>query len=71
VGPVTAFTPVALLPEPGRISRRQTPGLVGVAPFNCDGGRHRGTRRCWGGRCEVRDVLYDQSIYLNGLVVQK
>jgi transposase len=58
VGPVTAFTLVALLPELGRVSRRQIAALVGVAPFNCDSGRHRGTRRCWGGRRQVRDVLY-------------
>ena len=32
--------------------------LVGVAPFNRDSGTLRGQRRVWGGRAEVRAVLY-------------
>ncbi|MBX9812672.1 MAG: transposase [Burkholderiales bacterium] len=32
--------------------------LVGVAPFNRDSGQHRGKRMIWGGRAEVRSVLY-------------
>ena len=32
--------------------------LVGVAPWNRDSGRRRGPRRCWGGRADVRAVLY-------------
>jgi len=58
VGMVTAFTLVALLPELGRLSRQEIAALVGVAPFNCDSGRHQGARRCWGGRAPVRDTLY-------------
>jgi len=58
VGTVTAFTLVALLPELGRLSRQEIAALVGVAPFNCDSGRQRGTRHCWGGRAPVREVLY-------------
>jgi len=58
VGSVTAFTLVAALPELGRLNRQEIAALVGVAPFNCDSGRHRGTRHCWGGRAPVREVLY-------------
>lgn len=58
VGSITAFTLVASLPELGRLSRQEIAALVGVAPFNCDSGRHRGTRHCWGGRAPVREVLY-------------
>ncbi len=58
VGQITAFTLVALLPELGRLNRQEIASLVGVAPYNCDSGRHQGTRRCWGGRAEVRSVLY-------------
>lgn len=58
VGQVTAFTLVGLLPELGRLNRQEIAALVGVAPFNCDSGRHQGTRRCWGGRAQVRSVLY-------------
>ena len=32
--------------------------MVGVAPFNHDSGTLRGPRRVWGGRAEVRAVLY-------------
>lgn len=31
---------------------------MGVAPFNCDSGRYRGRRRVWGGRSQVRRILY-------------
>lgn len=58
VGEVCSFTLIALLPELGRLTRKQIAALVGVAPFNCDSGQHKGQRRCWGGRAEVRNVLY-------------
>jgi transposase len=32
--------------------------LVGVAPFNHDSGKLRGRRAIWGGRAQVRAVLY-------------
>ncbi len=40
------------------LGRRQISALAGVAPFNCDSGRHRGKRRIRGGRASVRQVLY-------------
>lgn len=58
VGPVLALTLVAHLPELGRLSRQQIAALVGVAPLNNDSGKARGRRRVWGGRAEVRRVLY-------------
>lgn len=58
VGAVTSFTLVALLPELGQLSHKQIAALVGVAPLNCDSGKHQGTRRCWGGRTQVRTALY-------------
>ena len=48
----------AELPELGRLSRAQISKLVGVAPLNCDSGRHRGKRVTWGGRAPVRAALY-------------
>ena len=36
--------------------------LVGVAPFNRDSGTLRGQRRVWGGRAEVRAVLYMRTL---------
>lgn len=58
VGKVTVLTLLAQLPELGRISRREIAALVGVAPFNRDSGMQRGLRRVWGGRAEVRSMLY-------------
>lgn len=58
VGPQTARMLIAALPELGRLTRREIAALVGVAPLACDSGRHRGVRRCWGGRAPVRAMLY-------------
>lgn len=58
VGPITAATLVADLPELGRLNRQEIAALVGVAPFNCDSGRFRGARAIRGGRVDVRNVLY-------------
>jgi len=58
VGPVTATTLLAELPELGTINRKQIAALVGVAPFNHDSGQMRGKRTIWGGRACVRNVLY-------------
>lgn len=58
VAKVTSATLVAELPELGRLNRQAIAALVGVAPFNDDSGRHRGSRRVAGGRASVRHVLY-------------
>jgi transposase len=58
VGPVTISTLAALLPELGRLNGRAISALVGIAPLACDSGTHQGKRRTWGGRAEVRAVLY-------------
>jgi transposase len=58
VGPVTAATLVAELPELGQLSRQKIAALVGVAPFNKDSGPKRGKRRIFGGRSGVRRTLY-------------
>lgn len=58
VGPVTASTLVAELPELGRLSHKKIAALVGVAPFNKDSGPKRGKRKIFGGRSEVRCTLY-------------
>jgi len=58
VGPVLSTTLLAEVPELGRVNHRQLAALVGVAPFNCDSGKWKGTRRIWGGRAAVRAVLY-------------
>lgn len=58
VGPVTILTLTALLPELGRLKRRQISKLVGVAPLPRDSGNHKGKRSIWGGRSDVRSVVY-------------
>jgi transposase len=62
IGPVTARTVVGELPELGRLNRKKIAALVGVAPFNRDSGTLQGTRTCWGGRANVRQVLYMATI---------
>jgi transposase len=58
IGPTTAATMIAELPELGRLSRHEIAALVGVAPFNRDSGKWKGKRRTWGGRAPVRSALY-------------
>jgi transposase len=58
VGPVTASTLLADLPELGQLNRQKIAALVGLAPFNRDSGKRRGKRRIFGGRASIRSVLY-------------
>jgi transposase len=58
VGKVLCLNLLAHLPELGALNRKQIAALVGVAPLNCDSGTRRGKRMIWGGRANVRDVLY-------------
>ena len=58
VGPVLSRTLCGLVPELGHVNHKQIAALIGVAPFNCDSGHFRGKRSCWGGRAEVRRILY-------------
>jgi transposase len=58
IGPTTARTLLAELPELGHLDRHRIAALVGVAPFNRDSGTRRGHRTIWGGRASVRRSLY-------------
>ena len=58
VGPTTASTLLAQLPELGKLHRKQITSLVGLAPINRDSGTLRGQRHIFGGRADVRRVLY-------------
>lgn len=58
IGSVIATTLVASLPELGTVSDKRISALVGVAPFNRDSGKYRGSRMIWGGRASIRAVLY-------------
>lgn len=58
VGPTTASTLIAQVPELGRLDAGQIAHLIGLAPFVQDSGKHKGKRRIQGGRTAVRNVLY-------------
>ena len=62
VGPVTTLTMLAKCPELGLLNRREIAALTGVAPLANDSGKHRGKRFIWGGRADVRAVLYMAAI---------
>ena len=49
---------LAKCPELGQLNRREIAALTGVAPLAKDSGKHRGKRFVWGGRADVRAVLY-------------
>ena len=58
VGPVLAHTLLALLPELGRLGRKQIAALVGVAPVEDQSGKRQGARFIQGGRPAVRTPLF-------------
>ena len=58
LGPVSISTFLSELPELGELNRGQIAKLVGVAPMNNDSGQKSGRRQTFGGRTNVRRVLY-------------
>ena len=58
VGPVVAAVLQAAMPELGSLTKCEAAALAGLAPYNCDSGPRKGTRRIWGGRAPVRCALY-------------
>jgi transposase len=62
IGPVNAFTLLARLPELGQLDRKKIAALAGLAPINRDSGKYRGRRTIFGGRADVRAVLYMAAI---------
>jgi transposase len=58
VGKVLSRTLLAQAPELGTLGRKQIAALIGLAPLNRDSGTQRGRRCIWGGRAQVRQVLY-------------
>ena len=58
VGPVTARTLLAEMPELGHLDRRQIAALAGLAPWTRESGKWKGQSRIGGGRAVVRTVLF-------------
>jgi transposase len=58
VGPVTARTLIAELPELGRLDAKRIASLAGLAPYTRQSGRWRGRSMIGGGRKSVRCALF-------------
>jgi transposase len=62
VGPITARTLIAEMPELGTLGRRQIAALAGLAPFVRQSGQWKGKSMIAGGRKTVRTVLFMAAI---------
>ena len=58
IGEVVSSGAICFLPELGKLNRRQISALAGLAPFNKDSGKRTGKKRIWGGRSQIRSLLY-------------
>ncbi len=58
VGPGTSAMLLSHLPELGRLNRQEVASLAGLAPWDIQSGAWAGQSRIWGGRMEVRNMLY-------------
>jgi transposase len=58
VGPGTSAMLLSHLPELGRLNRHESAALAGLAPWDMQSGTWAGQSRIWGGRMEVRNMLY-------------
>jgi len=59
VGPQTAISVLAHMPELGQLKRGTAAALAGLAPYNNDSSKHNGKRRIFGGRATLRACLYN------------
>ena len=58
IGPVTAYTVLALMPELDSISPKRASSLAGVAPYTQTSGSYTGKAKTAGGRKEIRRPLH-------------
>ncbi|QZY97551.1 IS110 family RNA-guided transposase [Pantoea dispersa] len=58
VGPVVMAALLTQLPELGTLDRRKISALIGLCPYSRDSGNFRGRRTIWGGRSDIRSMLY-------------
>jgi transposase len=58
VGPQTSAMLIANLPELGILNRQEIAALAGLAPWDRSSGKYDGKMHIWGGRKDVRSVLY-------------
>lgn len=58
VGPQTSAMLIANLPELGSLNRQEIAALAGLAHWDRSSGKYDGKAHIWGGRKDVRSVLY-------------
>jgi len=58
IGELTATKLLALLPELGRLPRKQITALAGLAPHPKESGQYKGYRKMRGGRKEIKRILF-------------
>lgn len=58
VGQATIGTLLAEVPELGKLNGREISALIGLAPVNRDSGTMRGKRTIFGGRPQVRKIMF-------------
>lgn len=58
LGETTATSLLALIPELGMLNRKQIASLTGVAPHPYESGQKIGYRKTYGGRQDIRPILF-------------
>ncbi|MEG3139584.1 IS110 family transposase [Pantoea cypripedii] len=58
VGPVVMAALLTQVPELGTLDRRKISALIGLCPYSRDSGNFSGRRMIWGGRSDIRSMLY-------------
>jgi transposase len=58
IGKIIATELLTLLPELGKVNRREIASLVGVAPISRDSGQQKGYRYTRGGRTGIKSILF-------------
>jgi transposase len=58
IGPQTSAMLLAQMPELGSLNRQEIAAPAGLAPWDCASGKWLGKGHIWGGRKDVRSILY-------------
>lgn len=58
IGPVVMAALLTQVLELGMLDRRKISALIGLCPYSRDSGNFRGRRTIWGGRSDIRSILY-------------
>ncbi|OIN84319.1 transposase [Francisella sp. TX07-6608] len=58
MGKATATSLLTLMPELGNLNRKQVASLAGAAPYPYESGKKIGYRKTYGGRADLKPVLF-------------